>query len=93
MDMLKEEHTWLQIMSQVQKWAKRIVTNKFKGGGVCFRNLFWLLRALVVVELKNYIAILAPPKHKKNSYSNGAKPIFFNFIVTVHIYLWMCIVT
>ena len=51
-------------------------------------------RALVASKL----AILAPPKHKtpkkkKKPYNSGAKPIFFSFIATMHIYLWMCIVT
>ena len=38
------------------------------------------VRALVAVELKSYIAILAPSKHKKNPYSSEAKLIFFSFI-------------
>ena len=36
-----------------------------------------LLRALVAVELNNYIAILAPPKHKNQPYSSGDKKYFF----------------
>ena len=43
-------------------------------------------RALVASKL----AILAPPKHKKQPYSCGAKSIFSSFIATVHSYLWLC---
>ena len=47
-------------------------------------GLLWVMpqsvRALVAVELKSYIAILAPSKHKKNPYSSEAKLIFFSFI-------------
>ena len=45
-----------------------------------------LIKALVVVELNSYIAILAPPKHKKPPSNGGAKTIFFSFIATVYIY-------
>ena len=41
------------------------------------KNNLWGLRALAVVELNSYIAILAPPKHQKEAYSSGAKSIFF----------------
>ena len=55
-------------------------------------SLVGKVRALVVVELKSYIAILGPPKHK-NKHDSGAIAIFFfSFIATVHIYLWMCMV-
>ena len=39
-------------------------------------SLVGKVRALVVVELKSYIAILGPPKHK-NKHDSGAIAIFF----------------
>ena len=44
------------------------------------------LRALAVVELNSYIAILATPKHQKEVGINGSILIFFSSIVIVHIY-------
>ena len=41
------------------------------------QELCKLLRALGAVELNSYIAILAPPKHKKSTYSSGVKGFFF----------------
>ena len=45
------------------------------------------LRALVAVELKSYVAILAPPKQKNNHAAVELNLFFFNFIATVHIYI------
>ena len=51
------------------------------------RNWLPWLRALVAMELKNYITILAPPKHKNNHTAIELNLFFFSFIATVHIYL------
>ena len=48
------------------------------------------LRALEAIELNSYIAILAPPKHKKQPYNSGVKDMFFSFIATVHCDLRLC---
>ena len=45
------------------------------------------LRALIAVELKSYIAILAPPKHKKTHATVELNLFFFSLIAIVHIYL------
>ena len=50
------------------------------------KALFCILRALVVVKLKGYIAILAPQKHKNNNTAAELKLFFFSFIATMHIY-------
>ena len=49
------------------------------------RNWLPWLRALVAMELKNYITILAPPKHKNNHTPIELNLFFFSFIATVHI--------
>ena len=49
-----------------------------------------VIKALVAVELNSYIAILTPPKHRKQPYSSGVKDIFFSFIATVHCDLRLC---
>ena len=61
-----------------------------------FQKREWMIiivyRALTVVELYSYIAILAPQKHKNQHHNSGAKGIFFTFIAIVHNYLWLCTV-
>ena len=49
-----------------------------------------VIKALATVELNSYIAILTPPKHKKQPYSSGVKDIFFSFVATVCCYLKLC---
>ena len=49
------------------------------------------IRALATVELNSYIAILAPPKYKKQPYSNGAKGFFFIFYLFFLPSLQQCI--
>ena len=44
------------------------------------------------MEVKSYIAILAPPKHKNNHAEVELNLFFFNFIATMHIYIYMCTV-
>ena len=42
------------------------------------KNNLWGLRALAIVELNSYIAILDVPNHKKTSRSSGAIAKFFS---------------
>ena len=48
-------------------------------------DFLFTLRAFAAVQLNSYIAILATPKHKKESCSSGGKAKNFSFSTTVYI--------
>ena len=77
---------WKCVLELAHQTGPKSFGTKFR---VFCGSYLWVFTA---IELNIYITILTPSEHKKQSYSRGAKGFFFNFIATVHNYLWLCTV-